>query len=122
MQYSDYAIEQLLNRLAELFNKKSTPKKTAGLVMDAIYVIKQLQKAAALPPNPPLTLDELRKMNGEPVWISNAKRPTAGRWAILEECWDLFGAVRLMDHGNIPYEDIGVTISFYRRRPEVDHE
>lgn len=42
-KYSDSAIEQLLCQLAELFNKKSTPKRTAGLAMDAIWVIRQLQ-------------------------------------------------------------------------------
>ncbi len=44
MKYNDYAIEQLVNRLIELFNKKSTPKKTAGLALEAIEVIRQLQK------------------------------------------------------------------------------
>ena len=42
-KYSDSAIEQLLCQQAELFNKKSTPKRTAGLAMDAIWVIRQLQ-------------------------------------------------------------------------------
>lgn len=45
MKYNDYAIKQLLNRLSELFNKKSTPKKTAGLALEAIEVIRQLQKS-----------------------------------------------------------------------------
>lgn len=49
MKYSDFAIEQLLNQLAELFNNKSTPKKTAGLALEAIEVIRQLRNAAAPP-------------------------------------------------------------------------
>ena len=69
MKYSDFAIEQLTKKLAEIFNKKSTPTKTAALMLEAMEVIKQLQKAAALPPNPPLALDELQEMDGEPVWV-----------------------------------------------------
>ena len=44
MEYSDFAIEQLKKRLAEKVMKDSTPKKCAGDMLEALEVIKQLQK------------------------------------------------------------------------------
>ena len=35
-----------------------------------------------LPPNPPLTLDELREMNGEPVWTITIGLEGSGRWEL----------------------------------------
>lgn len=31
----------------------------------------------------PLTLDELRQMDGEPVWIQNIKNPERSRWELM---------------------------------------
>lgn len=129
MKYSNFAIEQLLNRLAELFNKKSTPKKTAGLALEAVDVIRQLQKTAALPPNHPLTLDELKEMPcKEWVWIENMEsipytngsayycKTEAIRPEAMFECgypgWST--AFR--------YEDYCKNWLAYHCRPEVGHE
>lgn len=72
------------------------------------------------PPNTPLTLEELRKMDGEPVWLSWAGHPEAG-WALVcvrskqndviylrgnQGVTDLVGFI-LRDGGKI-----------YRRKPE----
>lgn len=32
----------------------------------------------------PLTLDELRNMNGQPVWVENISIPKRSRWAVIE--------------------------------------
>ncbi len=37
----------------------------------------------AEPPNPPLTLEELRQMDGEPVWV--VAHPDWGHWEIMDE-------------------------------------
>ena len=39
---------------------------------------------ALSPPNEPLTLDELREMDGEPVWIANSDALEYGRWGIVD--------------------------------------
>lgn len=44
MIYSDFAIEQLKNTLCEKFLSNSTPKKYAGIMLEALEVIKQLQQ------------------------------------------------------------------------------
>lgn len=38
------------------------------------------------PPNEPLTLDELREMNGKPVWIENLEEPEKSQWRLCH--WD----------------------------------
>ena len=36
-------------------------------------------------PNEPLTLDELREMDGEPVWVENKNNPALSGWGIMLE-------------------------------------
>lgn len=38
------------------------------------------------PPNEPLTCEELRKMNEEPVWVQNLEKPEESQWRLLY--WD----------------------------------
>ena len=59
----------------------------------------------------PLTLDELRKMDGEPVWLVNQN---GGRWVIMS------GAYLWDSRKNADY---GKTWLAYRQKPEEDgHE
>lgn len=88
MIYSDFAIDLVVRQMAELWNKKSTPKKLSAVLLQAIEIIQQLRRKAAPQPNAPLTLDELRKMGGEPVWLhtfsSAQKKTNVAQWAIVE--------------------------------------
>lgn len=52
MKYSEFAIQQLKERLLELSMKDSTPKKYAGPMFEAYEVIRQLQKENALEERP----------------------------------------------------------------------
>ena len=56
--------------------------------------------------NEPLTLDELRKMDGEPVWLVNQN---GGRWVIMS------GAYLWDSRKNADY---GKTWLAYRQKPE----
>lgn len=38
------------------------------------------------PPNEPLTLEELREMKGQPVWVQNLEEPGKSQWRLLY--WD----------------------------------
>lgn len=40
------------------------------------------------PPNEPLTLDELREMDGEPVWVEHNN---GGEWIVIH--WDYVGRI-----------------------------
>ena len=46
------------------------------------------QMPSLTPPNEPLTLDELREMDGEPVWIKRLKRLSVCNtgWAVVDVC------------------------------------
>ncbi len=69
------------------------------------------------PPNDPLTLEELREMDGEPVWVDDVvfhmDRSCGGLWAIVVLAYDeiVFG-----DRDSMPLKDV---VGFaYRRKPE----
>ena len=68
--------------------------------------------------NEPLTLDELRKMDGEPVWVQSPGVPEYGRWAIVEGV----GENCLFLHDDFTCHDYGKTWLAYRQKPEeADH-
>ena len=64
----------------------------------------------------PLTLDELRKMDGEPVWVQSPGVPEYGRWAIVEGV----GENCLFLHDDFTCHDYGKTWLAYRQKPEED--
>ena len=63
--------------------------------------------AALSQPNEPLTLDELREMDGEPVWFDTIKR-----WGVVKVCRD--GVFVLTKSGEF---EVG-RCKYYRRPPE----
>ena len=64
--------------------------------------------------NEPLTLDELRTMDGEPVWVQSPGIPEYGRWAIVEGA----GENCLFLHDDFTCHDYGKTWLAYRQSPE----
>ena len=64
----------------------------------------------------PLTLDELRKMDGEPVWVQSPGVPEYGRWAIVEGV----GENCLFLHDDFTCHDYGKAWLAYRQKPEED--
>ena len=66
-----------------------------------------------------LTLDELRQMDGEPVWVQSPGVPEYGRWAIVEGV----GENCLFLRDDFTCHDYGKTWLAYRHKPEEDkHE
>ena len=65
--------------------------------------------------NAPLTLDELRKMDGEPVWVQSPGVPEYGRWAIVEGV----GENCLFLHDDFTCHEYGKTWLAYRHKKEV---
>lgn len=66
--------------------------------------------------NDPLTLDELRQMDGEPVWVQSPGIPEYGRWAIVEGA----GENCLFLHDDFTCHDYGKSWLAYRQKPEED--
>ena len=64
--------------------------------------------------NAPLTLDELRQMDGEPVWVQSPGVPEYGRWAIVEGV----GENCLFLRDDFTCHDYGKTWLAYRQKPE----
>lgn len=72
----------------------------------------------AVPPNDPLTLDELRQMDGEPVWIKGPVHPDKGRWVILGEYYEPLHILNVQPRGFLDCKDINIRWEAYHRRPE----
>ena len=69
--------------------------------------------------NEPLTLDELRQMDVEPVWVVYGE--DAGMWALVEVCEESIFLTnnlggRTEYAADVELEDDGITV--YRRKPE----
>ena len=71
--------------------------------------------------NEPLTLDKMRQMNGEPVWVVYGE--DEGVWALVEVCEEsifltnnLGGRTEYAD--DVELEDDGITV--YRQKPEEE--
>ena len=65
--------------------------------------------------NAPLTLDELREMDGGPVWVQSPGVPEYGRWAIVEGV----GENCLFLRDDFTCHDYGKTWLAYRQKKEV---
>lgn len=83
----------------------------AGMVF-ALRMV-EIAPTIAEPPNDPLTLSELREMDGEPVWIDDWYEDFHG-WELSETASDYFeGESRTV-------EAYGTRWVAYRRKPEEE--
>ena len=81
--------------------------------------------ATLTPPNEPLTLDELREMDGEPVWGKSLITDKPGEWFILRvvemsKTW--FIACAGAEQGFGDKDTYGKTWLAYRRPPEGEED
>ncbi len=82
-----------------------------------IKVLREAEKVtAAQQPNDPLTLEELREMDGEPVWIIPMRGSGGFRtWMLVDAEYELCREA----HGEMAvFENCGKTWLAYRRKPE----
>lgn len=71
------------------------------------------------PPNAPLTLEELREMDGEPVWIQHLGENKGSRWRIIKYSSD--ASLHVEDSYPALYyglDTYGFLWNAYRRKPE----
>lgn len=76
------------------------------------------------PENKPLTLDELRKMDGEPVWTVSIGLDNSGRWEILESASAEFISLCNTSDGcyGCEIDTYGKTWLAYARKPEQEEK
>lgn len=70
------------------------------------------------PPNPPLTVDELREMDGEPVWVCEPSGAN-GVWGIVDQEYQM---IRLHGGGLAIWENNDKSWLAYRRKLEDPNE
>lgn len=66
----------------------------------------------------PLTLEQLRKMDGEPVWVQTPGIPQYGRWVIVAGIDTNDGQKTLYCQGDYTFRNYGRVWLAYRRPPE----
>jgi hypothetical protein len=71
----------------------------------------------AQPANEPLTIDELREMDGEPVFVASPGVEEYGHWGIVCGVDDTAGRTLYL-RGDYSCHDYGKTWLAYRRQPE----
>lgn len=82
------------------------------IVRDIVMLI-QTAPTIAQPPNDPLTPEQLREMDGEPVWNDTVKKYAlvdAGWWNGIGRAINSNGKYRLLDD------------RYYRRKPEAAND
>lgn len=78
--------------------------------------------SALSPPNEPLTIEQLREMDGEPVWIANPDALEYGRWGIVDGVYQAEDDQVLMLRGDYSCHYYGKTWLAYRRPSEGEEE
>ena len=78
--------------------------------------------SALSPPNEPLTIEQLREMDGEPVWIANPDALEYGRWGIVDGVYQAEDDQVLMLRGVYSCHYYGKTWLAYRRPSEGEDE
>lgn len=115
------------DRLLKLFIEtmeivKENPKMTREErhIICAIDTVGEMIKDAptfdTLPPNDPLTLEQLREMYGEPVWVETPGVRKYGRWGIVDGLH--IESKTLFLCGDYTCRDYGENWLAYRRKPE----
>lgn len=92
-----------------------------GVLREAANAGIEALERVRIPPNEPLTLEELREMKGQPVWTVTTGLDGSGRWELvcdvdyedvleMASCVDGFYAIEMDTYGS--------TWTAYRRPPE----
>lgn len=89
--------------------------KSDGTISDLMELILDAAEEAP-PPNDPLTLDELREMDGMPVWIEEG---SCAHYVLITDVLDVaLWAICREDESKMLFKDYGKTWTAYRRKPE----
>lgn len=103
----------LNNALVSLYNntEDETEKSILRRVMQRV-----VHAPTLTPPNEPLTMEQLREMDGEPVYIHRDIFPEACGWRVIAEA-DIL-RVYFTDGSSLSFTDYDKSWLAYRRPPE----
>ena len=110
----------LMNRYRAAIDRLAAYEDT-GLMPDEIMELCSMHERAKMAEllrneeNKPLTIDELREMDGELAWVEFSKCPEASGWMLVDvnrHC--VYNGLL----GNCDFESCGKTWLAYRRKPE----
>lgn len=100
--------------------KRTDPETGSFAEWLAAYLVERLPTLT--PPNEPLTIEQLREMDGEPVWVEDVKH-----WAVIDiekgGQWDGVPFAIWAENGaNFCYNIEGRNLHRYRRPPEGEED
>lgn len=100
--------------------KRTDPETGSFAEWLAAYLVERLPTLT--PPNEPLTIEQLREMDGEPVWVEDVKH-----WAVIDiekgGQWDGVPFAIWAENGaNFCYNIEGRNLHCYRRPPEGEED
>ena len=115
-------------RYLEALEQKANPQNVEA-VRWSVKALKFMQRSTLTPPNEPLTIEQLREMDGEPVWckwlLPEDRAIEQGKWFIVIS-GDKAGLEikRPAEYGChfCKIDDYGKTWLAYRRPPEGDED
>lgn len=111
-----------LQKLADMAGSRDVGRVVDKLTREKMLAMKD---SCHHPPeaiqNEPLTLEQLREMDGEPVWIANPDALGYGRWGIVDGVYQAEDDQVLMLRGDYSCHYYGKTWLAYRRPPEGEH-
>lgn len=111
---TNVTLEDAINTFERLvFSQDFSPSTLRGKAICKI-ALKALR--AQQQENKPLTLEELRGMRGEPVYIAKGKRQW---WDIVNFISEDWLYLRIANKTSLPLDDYGTKLFAYRRKPEV---
>lgn len=114
-------LQELCNRrIRDTWNSRSAPVSWAAAYADFKDDIDSIPTLT--PPNEPLTLEELRRMDGEPVWVSYHNRIVEDRWYIIEKSTEAGLHVESHPYFYLGWDIYGKFWLAYRRPPEEEEE
>lgn len=112
-------------RYLEALEQKANPQNVEA-VRWSVKALKFMQRSTLTPPNEPLTIEQLREMDGEPVWI--VEQPDWGHWELSADAEDYL-ANRDQDFYGLKHDDPAGRYGLhvlgwlaYRRPPEGEEE
>ena len=103
-------------------------EKLAVIIENGSVLLKDMQSGEAVkiatltPPNEPLTIEQLRDMDGEPVWVQTPGIPQYGRWVIVAGVDMKYGQSTLYCQGDYTCRNYGRDWIAYRRPPEGEED
>ena len=106
--------------LAELKPIDYEAEHSAVLISDVAKIMREWveRQPTLTPPNEALTLEELREMDGEPVWVQTPGIPKYGCWVIVAGVDKEYGQRTLYCQGDYTCRNYGRDWIAYRRPPE----